>query len=71
MWCIHLIFIPPQFHHSLIAVHQRNDSLHTQMNRGPCVPTCYLKKQGVSSPISSKDHVAGKHMNYKEVLHST
>jgi len=71
MWCIHLVFIHLQFYHSLIAVHQRNDFLHTQMNRGPCAPTCYLKKQGVSSLISSKDQVAGKYMNYKEILHST
>jgi hypothetical protein len=71
MWCIHLVFILPRFHHSLIAVHQGNDFLDTQMNRGPCEPTCYLKKQGVSSLISSKDHVAGKYMNYKEILLST
>lgn len=71
MWCIHLIFLPPQFHHSLIAVHQRNDFLPAQMNRGPCEPMCYLKKQGVSSLISSEDCVAGKYMNYKEVLHFT
>jgi len=25
----------------------------------------------MSSLISSKDHVAGKFMNYKEILHST
>jgi hypothetical protein len=71
IWCIHLVFVPPQFHHGLIAVHQRNDFVHTQMNRGPCEPTCYLKKQGVSSLSSSKNYVARQYMNYKEMLHST